>query len=332
MPDAMRPDAMRDVVLSSRVRLARNHQDIPFPSAMSAARAEESIRRAADAVGSPEAFALLRLSELPETRRRALFERHLISARLLSDYAQTAVLVRRDEALCVQLNDEDHLRIQALLPGHSLKGAAAEAFALDDRLGEALAFAFDAELGYLTSNPTNTGTGLRASALLHLPSLTYAGQLGALAQELAKLGLSIRGVYGKGSEARGDLYQISNQVTLGRTEQEIIDSLDALIGQIVDRERDAREALLLEDQAALEDRALRSVGILRYARRVDEAEFMRRWSDARLAVQAGLLSLDLPALDALLIAAQPAHIALAGQGVSEDEARANLARETLGGR
>ena len=332
MPDA----SVRDVVLNSRVRLARNFDDIPFPSAMRGEDGAKAQFRAAEALAKApqgQQYALLRIHDLPDARRRVLLEKHLISGELLSAGEFAAILLRRDENVCVMLNEDDHLRIHALLPGKSLAAAAALAFEVDDAIGAGVSYAFDKELGFLTSCLTNTGTGMRASALLHLPALTRTGATGAMVQEVSKLGHSLRSLYGDDGEAVGELYLINNQVSLGRSEQDLLDSIDAIVGQIVERERAAREMMLMRDSVELEDRLMRSLGILRYARRLTEAEWMRRWSDVRLAVQAGVLSMPLDALDALLNDAKPAHLELrAGKDLSpmeRDEERARLVRGAL---
>lgn len=328
--------SVRDVVLFSRVRLARNFADLPFPLTMRAEDGAKAQFRAADALKhAPQGkdYRLLRIHDLPDAERRAMVEKHLISRELLSAGESAAVLLRRDEAVCIMLNEDDHLRIHALLPDLALEKAAALAFEVDDAIGKRVQYAFDADLGFLTSCLTNAGTGLRASALLHLPSLTRSGAMGQAVEDLTKLGLSLRPLYGDEGEAQGELYLIGNQVALGFAEQEMIDSIEAVIGQIVDRERAARELLLLDDDGRLEDRLLRSLGILRHARLLGEAEWMRRWSDVRLAVQAGMLLMDLAKWDAMLGAAKPAHLELNAQKelspVERDARRALLVREAL---
>lgn len=329
---------MRDVVLYSRVRLARNFADLPFPATMHGDDGAKAQLRAADALTAAadgSAYALLRIHDMPETRRRSLVEQHLISRELLSSGEFAAVLLRKDEHVSVMLNEDDHLRIHALLQGNQLAEAAALAFAVDDAIGMNVEYAFDAEYGFLTSCPTNTGTGMRASAVLHLPSLNRQKQIGSLIQELVKLGVSLRPLYSDDGEAQGELYLVSNQVALGRSEQELLDSIEAVVEQIVDRERNAREILLLERDSKLEDRLMRSLGVLRYARRLPLTEWMQRWSDVRLAVQAGWIHMELNTLDGLLDAAKPAHLEMAaGRELSpneRDEARATLVREALSG-
>lgn len=329
--------SVRDVVLSSRVRLARNFSDLPFPAAMHGEDGAEAQFRVADALAHStqgQAYALFRIHDLPDTRRRALVEKRLISRELLSAGEHAAVLLRRDDTACIMINEDDHLRIHAMLPGLALHEAAALAFQMDDAIGQSVHYAFDAELGFLTSRPADAGTGMRASVLLHLPSMARSGTIGQLGQEAAKLGLSLRPPNNENGETQGDLYLIANQVSLGRSEQDLLDTVSEMSYEIVDRERAARELLLLHNDPRLEDRLLRSVGILRYARRMSEAEWMRRWSDARLAVQAGLFSVDLSVLDALLDDVKPAHLELlCGRELSpveRDEQRAQIIREALG--
>lgn len=332
----MRDGDVRDVVLLSRVRLARNFNDLPFPTAMHGDDGAKAQYRAAEAVSHAPggaSYALLRVHDMPDARRRALVEENLISRELLSGGEFAAVLLRKDERVSILLNEDDHLRIHALLPGNRLAEAAELAFEVDDAIGREVAYAYDAELGFLTACPTNTGTGMRASVLLHLPALTRRNEVAPIVQELVKLGVSLRPMYSEEGEPAGELYLLSNQVALGRSEAELIESVEALTTEIVERERNAREVLLLESDGKLEDRLMRSVGALRYARRISAAEWMRRWSDVRLAVQAGLVHMELEALDGLLDAAKPAHLEMAlGRELSpeeRDEARARLVREAL---
>ena len=322
-----------DVVLSSRVRLARNYQDIPFPTMMNDVWAAESVRRATDAMGAmddADAYELLRLHDEAPVDRQALVERHLVSRDLIRRADIAAALIRRDGRVSIMVNEEDHLRIQTLLPGDQLETAAALARSVDDRFERTVQYAFDEQLGYLTTCPTNTGSGMRASVMLHLPALTMAGQMGAVNQGVAKLGLTIRGLYGEGSEAQGNLYQVSNQITLGRTEQEIVETIGAVGKQLTDLERRQREVLKERDEAALEDQLMRSVGVFAYARRIDSKEFMQCWSDVRLAAALGLVDLSLEELDALVYEAQPACIIQKAVGEltaqQRDQARADMTR------
>lgn len=326
----------RDVVLSSRVRLARNFADIPFPAAMHGDDGARAQYRAAEAVfraPDGETYALLRVHDMPDAQRRSLVEQNLISRELLSSGEFAAVMLRRDQLVSIMLNEEDHMRIYALLSGDRLEEAAALAFEVDDAIGREIQYAFDAELGFLTSCPMDTGTGMRASVLLHLPSLTRTKSIDPVVEELSKLGLRLKPLHLEGHEAVGELYLLSNHVTLGRSEQDLIDSIQAITSLIVERERTARETLLMRSDLSLEDQLMRSLGTLRYARSLSEHEWLRRWSDVRLAVQAGMIHMPLEELDALLDVAKPAHLEMmAGFELSpgeRDERRATLVREAL---
>jgi protein arginine kinase len=322
-----------DVVLSSRVRLARNHADLPFPNAMEDEDAQESIRRSADAL-EPRKMRLLRMAQIPFIQRQVLVERHLISLDLIEEPMNAAVLLQDDESVSIMLNEEDHLRIQAIQKGFALEEAARLAFEADDALSEVLHYAFDNNLGYLTACPTNTGTGMRASAMLHLPALTWSGEMTKVSQAVAKLGLTMRGLYGEGSEAQGDIYQISNQVTLGRTEKEILDAIAAVVGQMIDWERKVRVALHSGDKLELEDRLFRALGIMERAQQMNAKEFMQRWSCLRMGACMNLMKLDVDMLDRLLVMAQPASLQQAAGEALEteerDQRRAALIHSMLG--
>ena len=298
------------VIVSSRVRLARNYQDLPF--ALSGERAQLCIDRACRALGDT-GYRLYKLSDMQETERRELMEDHLISQDLLKRPQTGAALIRHDRRVSVMINEEDHLRIQAIVPGFDLTQAAQEAFEAEEKLEKVCTFSFDPQLGYLTSCPTNTGTGLRASLMLHLPMLTLYKQMGTVNQSVAKLGLTIRGIYGEGSEALGDLYQVSNQVTLGRTEEEIIQAVTAVGKQLTDMERSLRERCLKEQPVDLRDTLLRSMGALRYAVTMDQKEWMKHWSRLRLGAAMGLLDCTVEKADRLLAVGQDAHCASYGR-------------------
>ena len=204
------------------------------------------------------------------------------------------------------INEEDHLRIQAMLDGLALPDAAKLAFSVEEKLATVCDFSFDNQLGYLTACPTNTGTGMRASLMLHLPMLTRCKQMGNVTQSVAKLGLTIRGIYGEGSEALGDLYQVSNQVTLGRTEEELIEAVTAVGRQLIEMENALRQHAA-SDGLDLQDGVWRSYGALRYAKQMNDAEFMSHWSNLRLGIATGILNVPLSVADDLLTLAQDAH-------------------------
>lgn len=328
----------QDVVISSRVRLSRNYEDLPFSPKLNAEYAEEVIERTADVVFNTEhgaAFTLLRIGELEQDARSRLVEHHLISYDLLKYVNRAAAMVSSAGTITVMLNEEDHVRIQGLLPGLQLERSAEMALKLDEALEARYPFAFDPQWGFLTASPANTGTGMRSSVILHLPAITAAGQMGVVMQTIAKLGLAIRGLYGEGSEARGNLYQLSNQATLGRSEEDVIRAMAAATRQVVEHERSMREASEKKDMLQLQDSLMRSWGELTCARLMTGREFMQRYSDIRYAASMGYLHAPLPGLDQMMMDLQPGSLGVrAGKLISPRESeilRARLLREELPG-
>lgn len=326
----------QDVVISSRVRLSRNYDDLPFSPKLAQEYADEVIERTSEAVFGSEnghAFSLLHMSELEQDARSRLVEHHLISYDLLKYAKRSAAMVSSAGTVSVMLNEEDHVRFQGLLPGLQLERAAEMALNLDETVGDKYPFAFDTQWGFLTACPANTGTGMRCSVVLHLPALSEGGQMGAVMQAVAKLGLTMRGLYGDGSEARGHLYQLSNQATLGRSEEDVVRSLVAATEQIVGHERAMRENSEKKDMMQLQDTLLRSWGELMYARLMPTKEFMRRYSDIRYAASMGYLHAPLPGLDILMMDVQPGSLGVrAGKLIGERESeilRAKVLREEL---
>lgn len=298
------------IAVSGRIRLARNYPDLPFSSKERPEDAESCIQRASQAMhtGTDEIYTLHLLRTMTPTDRMALVDAHLISRDLLKHSAIGAALIRQDEKVSIMMNEEDHLRIQSLSPGNHLSEAAEEAFRAEEILEGSGGFSFDPQLGYLTSCPTNTGTGLRASLMLHLPMLTRFKQMGNVNQSVAKLGLTMRGIYGEGSEALGDLYQVSNQITLGRREEDIIDAVTAVGKQLIDMESKLRERCRTQQKSKVEDTLWRSYGALRYAVLMSEKEFMQHWSNLRLGSAMGILPTPVSISDELLSTAQDAHV------------------------
>ncbi len=297
------------IVVSSRVRLARNYYDLPFSNVNRPDNARLCVERAQKALSisaDSEGFSLYNLRDMNKMDQLSLMEQHLISRDLLTHSEVGAALIRNDRRVSVLVNEEDHLRIQAMLDCLALPEAAKLAFAAEEKLAEVCDFSFDNQLGYLTACPTNAGTGMRASLMLHLPMLTRCKQMGNVTQSVAKLGLTIRGIYGEGSEALGDLYQVSNQVTLGRTEEELIQAVTAVGRQLIDMESILRQRALSEG-LDLPDGVWRSFGILSYAKQMNDAEFMAHWSNLRLGVTMGIVSVPLSVVDDLLALAQDAH-------------------------
>ena len=237
-----------DVVISTRVRLARNLKQYPFPTRATDKQREAVEQKVKDALLSGNSilskeFRFLPLESASEEEAVSLVERHIVSPEFISDRRGKAVLISEDESISIMINEEDHLRIQVLREGLSLKEAAETADRIDTLLSETLDFAYDSEFGYLTQCPTNLGTGLRASVMLHLPALTESGAMPRVSSNLSKLGLTLRGTYGEGSKITGALYQLSNQITLGLSESEAVENLRAITVQLMEEERKARSQM-----------------------------------------------------------------------------------------
>lgn len=313
-----------DVVVSCRVRLARNYQDIPFSSKMTLEDAHKTIHRALESVeksGFQSIYRLVPLSDLTDSEMRVLVEKHLISLDLVHNKEKGAALISTGETVSIMINEEDHLRIQGLLPGLQLEKAAQLAFQADDVLSKNVPIAFDSKWGYLTACPTNAGTGLRASALVHLPAITQTKKMGALIQAFGKIGFTVRGLYGEGTEADGNLYQLSNQTGMGRPEEDVIRSLIDACEQVAEQEREARKSLIEHDQDAFIDKMMRSVGILLNARLLDEKEFMRLMSDVRLAAGVGVINAPIAGIDELIVNMQPGSLSALSESKLSDRDR-----------
>lgn len=327
-----------DVVLSCRIRLARNLKDIPFPRIAS----EKQLLEVSEAVEAATAKApaalgrlrVLRLDDLPDIERAALVERHLISPMLAQNPSHRAVVLRDDEAISVMVNEEDHLRIQTMFPGLDLDKALALADEVDDAYEQVLDVAFSPELGFLTACPTNVGTGLRASVMVHLPALAMTGQIQKLVKASSQVGLAVRGLYGEGTQSVGNIFQISNQLTLGRSEEQIAGHLASVTRQVVGQEREARGRLLEQARLAIDDRVHRAFGLLGNVRSVTSQEAMALLSDVRLGIDLGLIKDIKPeVLKDLLVAIRPATLQkLVGRSLGPDERdieRASLVRSRL---
>jgi len=305
-----------DTVISSRVRLARNVEGIPFPHAMSPEQAEEVIRMVGAAFRSPQASKvglgdceLYRLSDMDRLDRYVLVEKHLISPNMAQNAANGAVVVGVGEAVSVMVNEEDHVRIQCLYPGLQLADALGLANRVDDLLEAHLEYAFSEKRGYLTACPTNVGTGMRASVMLHLPALVINNQAGRVFSTVVKLGFLVRGLYGEGTEAAGNIFQVSNQVALGQSESEIIGNLRNVVEQIIGQERRVRETMLSEMRNQIEDKVGRAYGILLWSHMISSREAMQLLSDVRLGVELGLIKdVDRSVLNELLVAIRPGYL------------------------
>ena len=280
------------VVLSSRIRLARNLRNIPFPHYAGERQLEEVIHLTEKALNRPapgETLKMIRLDALDRLGRFVLVEKHLISPNLAKQPAHRGIMVNDGEGLTVMINEEDHLRIQAMVSGLQLNKAWELADQTDDYLEDALNYAFDEQRGYLTACPTNAGTGLRASVMVHLPALSMVGQAKKVLAALPHVGLNVRGIYGEGTESTGNLFQISNQVTLGDSEEELVGKLVSVTRQVVEQEKSARKVLLKESRMQLENKVYRAYGLLTQSRLLTSAEAMNLLSDVWLGVEAGII-------------------------------------------
>lgn len=309
--------AHADIVLSTRVRLARNLQGHAFGARARAGDREavlERFRRCMGASRTLHSGTLLPMSDLTGRSRRILLERRLISRELLGDpdagpARGAAVLLSDHDPLSVMVNEEDHLRLQGLLSGLRLQDAWSVVDRLDEELGQELPYAYHHEFGFLTSCPTNVGTGLRASVLVHLPGLVLTKEIGKVLQGLGQVGLTFRGLYGEGSEVVGNFFQISNQTTLGKSEEDLVDHLDKILRQVIQYESQARQVLLRDARAVTEDKIWRAYGLLRYARSLSFEELMNLLSGVRLGASLKLLpGLRVYTLNKIMIFTQPAHL------------------------
>lgn len=305
------PDS--DVVISSRVRLARNLTSQPFPLLATTAQATEVLEQVEQVDLNDnykeDEYKWLKLNELTELQKRVLVEKHLVSPNLINDSRAGAVIINKNQSVSIMVNEEDHIRIQCLYPGFQLEEAWKAANEIDDTFEEGLEYAYDEVKGYLTTCPTNVGTGLRASVMMHLPALVITQQINRILSAVTQVGLAVRGLYGEGSEALGNLFQVSNQITLGQSEEEIINNLYSVVKQIIEHEKAARKRLLNESSKRLEDRVCRSYGVLMHAVIIDSKEAAQRLSDIRLGIDLGMLEhLPQHVVNELMIMTQPGFL------------------------
>jgi protein arginine kinase len=327
-----------DIVLSSRIRLARNFADRTYPILkneneltevnhfMNKEYAEHSFQNYKD-------FQFISLRDLSAIEKRILVEKHLISPNL-EKFPASAVLISKNEQVSIMVNEEDHLRVQLYLPGFQLSEALERAFELDDWIEEKVDYAFNEKCGYLTSCPTNVGTGMRASVMMHLPALALTKQITRMVPVINRLGLAVRGIYGEGSESLGNIYQISNQITLGKSEDDIVSDLQSVVKQLIEQERQARDYIVNELGLSLEDRIFRSYGILQHSRIIDSKEAAKCISSVRLGIDLGIIeNISKNILNELMVLTQPGflqHYANKKLTARErDVFRASLIRERI---
>lgn len=326
-----------DVVISSRIRLARNLKGISFPNyadEKQLSTVNEEVLRALRVKTNIGPLHPLQIEELSPADRLVLVEKHLCSPQFIEQPHLRMLVVNEEQTISIMVNEEDHLRIQTITPGFSLEEALSMANQVDDYLEQSLEYCFDECCGYLTTCPTNVGTGIRASVMLHLPALGMVDQLKKVLPALTHIGINIRGFYGEGTESVGDIYQISNQVTLGQSEEDLTNNLKSICRQVIEQERSVREALLKESKLQLEDRLCRSYGLLANARIISSQEALKLLSDVKLGAELGIIpSVNGQIITELMFITRASLIQrLMGKEVSSTERdvyRAEIIRERL---
>ncbi|WP_407272942.1 protein arginine kinase [Radiobacillus sp. PE A8.2] len=331
------PDS--DIVMSSRIRLARNFAQVPFPIIADAADLDRILEYFNQEYHHQSFldyndFEFVSMNELKPIEKRVLVEKHLISPHLAEKSIHGGVLISKSEQVSVMINEEDHIRVQLYFPGFQLNKALEQAFAFDDWLEEKINYAFDEQRGYLTSCPTNVGTGLRASVMMHLPALTLTQKVNRMIPAINQLGLVVRGIYGEGSEAVGNIFQISNQITLGRSEKDIVEDLESVVKKLIEQERKARQLLMENSELRLEDRIFRSYGVLKHSRIIESKEAATCLSDVRLGIDEGFINhISKTILNELMVLTQPGFLQqYAKRNLTPDERdilRASIIRERL---
>ncbi|WP_010528959.1 protein arginine kinase [Lentibacillus jeotgali] len=331
------PDS--DIVLSSRIRLARNFAQYAFPILAN----EEDLKYINEFIHQEyesqsfqdyRDFAFVPIKDLTPVERRVLVEKHLISPHLAERNHASAVLISKNEQVSIMVNEEDHLRIQLYYPGFQLNKALQKVFELDDWLEEKIDYAFDEERGYLTGCPTNVGTGMRASVMMHLPALSWTQQINRMIPAINQLGLVVRGIYGEGSQATGNIFQISNQITLGKSEEDIVEDLQSVVRELIEHERSARNQIMDQSPVRLEDRIYRSYGVLTCSRIIESKETAKCLSDVRFGIDSGIIeNVSRNILNELMVLTQPGFLQQYAKKTltpnERDVLRASLIRERM---
>jgi protein arginine kinase len=301
-----------EIVVSSRIRVARNIEKVPFSHWAKPQQKEETlskIKKAVDDSKFLKGSLYHRMDEISEVDRQFLIERHLMSREHAFNPRHKGIVIDKKEIVTVMINEEDHIRAQVMQSGFNLKGAWDIMNRIDTELSRKLSYAYSPKWGYLTACPTNVGTGMRASCMLHLPALVLSSQINKVLQAVSKLSLAVRGLYGEGTEASGNFFQISNQISLGLKEEEVIDNIEKIINQVVAREESARKNILSQRKEELTDRIFRSLGTLKNAYIISSTETNRLLSNIRLGVDLGIIKeLDDRFVNELFILTQPAHL------------------------
>ncbi len=322
------------MVLSSRIRLARNISNFPFPSRMTGKQFKEISLLVKDAIltsNTPYAQKLkfIEMDNVPENEVLAMVERHIISPEFAENRSGRSIIISGDESICIMVGEEDHLRIQVIKSGLDLQSAYNIADEIDNILSAKINFAFSNSLGYLTECPTNLGTGLRASVMMHLPLLEACGELATISDSVSKVGFTVRGLYGEGTDSYGALYQISNQITLGISEKEALNNLSTITNQIIDEEIAVRKNY---SAIKIEDSVFRALGVLKSARILSTSEMMKQLSMIKMGASMGIIPIESSVISTILIEAQPYMLMRRLGNISPDERdikRADYVREML---
>jgi len=331
-----------DIIASSRVRIARNFSEYPFPSKMNNNQASEIINKVKNAILNCEdeeigSLMFVDMENLGDIDKQMLVEKHLISPDLAAGTKKCAAIINRSENISIMINEEDHLRIQVLFPGMQIDSAQRLCDKIDDILDAKIEFAYSSAYGYLTCCPTNVGTGIRASVMLHLPALVMTGYIRSIFDACSKLNIAVRGMYGEHSEVLGNMFQMSNQVTLGQTEEEIISSIKNIATQIIEQERVLRNEIYRQNTVKFEDKIYRSYGLLSNARVISTEESLKLISDVRLGIDLGIIKdVNADTLNSIVLSIQPACLQkLLGRQVDPEERdimRAELIRAKINGK
>ena len=322
-----------DIAVSTRVRLARNINGFPFPALMNDTQKREVNSKVKQAISQCDIPSIgnlkyIEMSAVPENERYSMLERHIASREFVLNSDNKAIILSEDESVSIMIGEEDHIRIQVILPGLQLEKAYEIANRIDDILCEKLDLAFDENLGFITECPTNLGTGLRASVMLHLPVSESTGDILGLTKSVNKIGLTVRGMYGEGSGAEGSLYQISNQITLGISEKNAVDNLKVISEQIINKERELQKNL---NKIKTEDLCMRALGVLRYARVLTSAELIKLIGRVKLGMNIGVINESINPIK-ILIEGQPYMLMKTYGSMTEDERdiyRAQMVRNAL---
>ena len=327
-------DMMNKIVVSSRIRLARNIADLPFPQILDGEQAFGFMKKVSDLLAESGTFKAHLISQMNEVEKRAFVEKHLISPDLVKKNKYGAVIVSDDESISVMLNEEDHIREQSIVKGFDLELAFEKIKKVDQKIIANVKLAYDDKLGFLTSCPTNVGTGMRASVMMFLPSLTKSGKIPSLIKALEDKRMTVRGIYGEGSESEGYFYQVSNKISLGFSEEEIISNVSKAVSTICGLEIAESKAIFEANKIAMTDQIMRSKGILTNAYVLSTTEFFERFADVKLGVILGIINCkDIVKLDDFLVGVLPANLMLnrgsAMNEVERDLFRASYTRENL---